>query len=196
MKRLNNYIYEWKANTNTMSSIEKHDIQYFVYNIKIKNLIKIFNSNWTQFKFYKDKVYINGEHVKLNDYGRTTDLYNPGTYMVEIKDIDEIINCDYMFYECDQLVSVPLFDTSKVKYMKGMFFNCIKLEKVPLFDTSNVITMYGMFHECEKLKNVPKFNIDNVNDLNFIFYKCPNLNRITINNWSSVYDFETHKQKI
>ena len=46
MKTLNTYITEWKASSNTVSSIEKHDIQYFVYNIKIKNLIKIFNSDW------------------------------------------------------------------------------------------------------------------------------------------------------
>ena len=74
MKSLNNYIIEWKANTNTVSSIEKHDIsenKYFVYIITDNKRIKIFDDDWTQFKDYKDKVYINDEHVEIDDSGFT-----------------------------------------------------------------------------------------------------------------------------
>lgn len=194
MKSLNNYINEWKANNDTMSSIKT---QYFVYvNELCYASIKIFDENWSQFKDYKDKVYVNGKHIEIDDDGWTKDFFTQGDIKVEIKDIDNIKNCQYMFYECTRLVEVPLFDTSKVENMYGMFNGCKNLRKVPLFDTRNVTTMYSMFQACENLETVPKFNIDNVDDLNFIFYQCPDLNRITIKNWSSVYDFETNKQKI
>ena len=74
MKTLNNYINEWKANTNTVSSIEKHDIsenKYFVYKPNERGQIKIFDEDWLQFKKYKDKVYINDEHVELDNLGYT-----------------------------------------------------------------------------------------------------------------------------
>lgn len=206
MKSLNNYINEiltcshsehiseWRANTNTISSIKT---QYFIYINELHYAnIKIFEQDWTQFQDYKDRVYINGKHIEIDDDGWTKDYFNQGELKIEIKGIDEITNCNYMFYECTRLVEVPLFDTSKVKEMYKMFCGCENLRKVPLFDTRNVTTMNSMFQNCNNLETVPKFNIDNVDDLNFIFYQCPDLNRITIKNWSSVYDFEINKQKI
>ena len=194
MKSLNNYISEWKASSNNMSSIKT---QYFVYINELNYVnIKIFDRDWKQFNDYKDSVYVNGKHIEIDDDGWTKDYFNQGDLKIEIKGIDEIVNCNYMFYECTCLVEVPLFDTSKVKEMYKMFLGCKHLKNVPCLNTKNVTTMYSMFQDCENLEEVPKFNIDNIEDLNFIFYGCPDLNRITIKNWSSVYDFETNKQKI
>ena len=191
MKTLNTYITEWKAKTSTMSSI---NTQCFIYKLKpYYHKIKIFNIRWAQFEEYKDKVYINGKHVKIDNNGLTLNDYEPGTYKVYIEDIDNVTNCHCMFYDCIHLISVPLFDTSKVENMSAMFCNCCELTNVPLFDTSNCEGMYQMFYRCKKLKNVPLFDTSKVVDAYQMFYDCDSLNEQTKQEWSSVYDFETNK---
>ena len=208
MKTLNKYINEtlvrlqsdrineWKANTNFVSSIDEHDMLYFVYKTNIKHNIRIFGEYWlNKYNTYKDKVYINGEHIKLDKYGYTEISFSPGKYNVYIKDINDITNCKNMFWNCTDLIKVPLFDTSKVENMYLMFYNCQNLEDVPLFDTSKVRSMHRMFCACQNLKVVPKFNTKKVEDMNDMFYKCEMLNEQTKQIWSQVYNFDTHKKK-
>ena len=168
MKTLNNYINEWRANTSTISSIEKKKIaiQYFVYLITDDERIKIFDKDWNQFNDYKDSVYINGKHIEIDDDGFTINTYNPGTYNVYIENINNITNCGFMFSDCKRLIKVPMFNTKKVKDMIGMFAGCKNLEEVPELNTSNVNNMYEMFINCN------------------------NLSEETKQKWSKVYNFE------
>ena len=169
MKTLNTYITEWKANSSTVFDI-KHNNK-FIYKVKNNSEIKIFGDSWPQIKNYKYKVYIDGKHIELDDYGWTIKKYESGTYIVDIKDIDNVTNCQCMFYFCDQLISVPLFDTSKVDDMWQMFFRCKNLKNVPLLNTNKVESMTEMFAECD------------------------NLNEKTKNIWSKLYDFEYNEMK-
>ena len=192
MKTLNNYINEWKANTSTVSSI---NTKYFIYNLDKKGTIKIFDGDWFQLKDYKDKVYINGEHIILSDDGWTRDEYKPGIYYVNIKDIDDVKDCVYMFSFCKQLVYVPYFNTSKVEDMKFMFNGCDQLISVPLFDTTKVKDMEYMFKSCNMLEDVPLFDTNKVKDMENMFKNCINLNAKTKNEWEKIYDFETNDKK-
>jgi surface protein len=58
-----------------------------------------------------------------------------------------------MFYDCESLIIVNLFDTSNVTDMAAMFSSCFSLASVPLFNTSNVTNMDGMLFNCFKVKN-------------------------------------------
>lgn len=220
MKTLNNYIAEWRANIGTMSSIKKTNLPYFIFEQSKKDIIKIFDINWAQLTDYKDKVYIDGKNIEINDDGRTINKFEPGKYIVEIKDIDKVVYCQYMFSGCDKLISVPLFDTSNVKNMCGMFSGCTGIENIPLFDTKNVENMSYMFWGCEKLKSIPKFNTARVTDARYMFWackslievplfnnrnyhylqienmflECDNLNDKTKRDWSKIYDFYSHKK--
>ena len=165
-------------NINNMKTLQQHieeklvinknsgRTDYFVYKINERKPIQIFDCSWPQFNEYKDKVYINGEHVELDKYGYTCKEYNKGEYEIKIKDIDNITNCFSMFWGCDDLISVPLFDTSKVKNMHQMFYQCHNITYVPLFDTRKVEYMVQMFCECKKL------------------------NKQTKQKWSKFYDFK------
>ena len=133
-----------------------------------------------------NKVYINGENIKIGSTGWTTLAYKPGTYYVEIKDLDQIITCYKMFFNCRCLVSVPLFNTSNVKDMACMFEECEYLEYVPVFDTKNVTDMSFMFYSCKKLKNVGLFNTQNVTDMSKMFYNCYKLEYVPVFNISSL----------
>ena len=149
----------------------KYINNYFLYKIDKEEKIKIFHYNWTEWSKYIHNVYINGEHINLDGLGRTEKIYKPGTYEVKIKDIDDITNCGGMFSYCNQLINVPLFDTSKVINMRWMFSDCFKLEEVPLFDTSKVKDMEGMFG------------------------KCYNLSDETKELWTTIYDFENDDKR-
>ena len=145
---------------------------YFIYKIYDVSPIRIFNgSDWSLFNKYRNKVYINGEHVELDNGGYTKMVYKPGEYKVEIKDINGITYCGDMFKMCISLKNVPLFDTSKVLNMNKMFYGCKNLEEVQDFDTS-------------KVKN-----------MNLMFYNCYNLNEETKQWWSQIYDFNTDEMK-
>jgi len=112
------------------------------------------------------------------------DVYKSGTsfrsMLVDASNVIEVLgantngitNMDYMFYYCDRLASVSLFDTSSVTSMERMFLNCRSLISVPLFDTSNVTTTYYMFGACSSLTSVPLFNTSKVTEMSYMFNEC------------------------
>ena len=191
---------------------------YFVYKTDETKSIKIFSNRWPQFNEYRDKVYINGKNVKLDNEGSTHEEYRPGEYEINITDIDNITDCNAMFYACYNLTEVPLFDTRNVKNMGSMFQACHNLTEVPLFDTRNVIYMDWMFSACNKLTTVPLFDTRNVKDMNAMFANCKNLTKVplfntrnvniminmfancnnlnkqTIQEWSKIYDFNSQNK--
>ena len=194
MKTLNKYITEWKLNDQSAKTIDNKSY-YFVYKIREKQHIRIFDCDWPQFNDYKDKVYMNRINVSLNTAGYTLNIYKAGTYKFEIEDIDEIKSCEYMFWGCDNLIEVPLFDTSNVYDMYSMFYNCKNLEYIPLFDTRKVETMTEMFRGCIKLTKVPLFNTSNVKGMQWMFAGCKNLSDQSKKDWSQIYDFEWQNKK-
>ena len=168
---LNEVLLNWNSDKNIQdnsiiksSDIKKQINQCFIYKIRKTKELKIFDLDWPELDKYKDKIYINGKHIELDDShkGYTLDEFKPGEYRVYIEDIDQITNCKNMFYECTDLISVPLFDTSRVKDMSGMFNFCSNLKSVPKFDVSNVINMSCMFSGCKKLKSIPLFDIEDI----------------------------------
>lgn len=57
-------------------------------------------------------------------------------------------NMNAMFFYCNSLGTVQLFDTSKVTDMRAMFNNCISLTSIPLFNTSKALDVRRMFNNC------------------------------------------------
>ena len=203
MKTLTNYISEKLIINQQVDEklvINKNynvDDSYFIYKIKERKQIKVFNDDWGNLNSYRDKIYINGEHIKLHKkWGCTENNFDPGEYYVEIKDIDKINNCFSMFKYCDDLFNVPLFNTSNVESMYTMFYGCDNIEKVPKFDTSKVKNMKYMFYHCKNLKNVPLFDTNKVEDMEDMFRGTNNLSSETEKQWSQIYDFSLHNKKI
>lgn len=64
-----------------------------------------------------------------------------------------VTNMYWMFYGCNALTAVPLFDTSNVTNMNRMFGGCRELTAVPLFDTSKVTDMSYMLLSCYKVES-------------------------------------------
>lgn len=86
-------------------------------------------------------------------------------------DISNVTDMSSMFYNCENLITIPLLDTSSVNFMNYMFYNCKNLTSIPELDTSNVTNMYSMFGNCSSLISVPELNTT----------KCTNFDNIFIN---------------
>ena len=91
-----------------------------------------------------------------------------------------------MFYHCQNLQTVPLFDTSSVTTMENIFSYCQNLQTVPLFDTSSVTSTSYMFNYCEALQTVPLFDTRNVNDMRYMFFNCQKILKIPLLETSNV----------
>ena len=99
---------------------------------------------------------------------------------VPLFDTQNVIVMDSMFQRCHKLTTVPQFDTSNVEYMSSMFIFCTSLTTIPQFDTSNVIYMQYMFSGCTNLTTVPLFNTQNVFNMQSMFSGCTNLTGLPI----------------
>ena len=62
------------------SDVEKRMKYQLVYKVDEFKKIKIFNISQPSliYKKYKDKIYINGEHIELDQNGYTVNEYKPG----------------------------------------------------------------------------------------------------------------------
>ena len=200
---LNEVLLNWNSEDKIQDNniIKSSDIkdkidQYFIHIIfpyDEKKSLRIFNNEWPLFRFYRDKVYINNKQVPLNDEGWVQDPdtghvieFKPGEHRIYIKDIDQVINCNKMFYHCMKLWKVPLFDTSKVKDMSHMF-ECTRIETVPEFNTVNVQNMNYMFYVCPHLRSVPKFNLKNLIWNHNMFSAISGLDNETKKNWGFTF---------
>ena len=102
----------------------------------------------------------------------------------------DLTSCDSMFFNCDKITTVPLFDTSNVTIMNFMFSGCSSLTTVPLFYTSNVTNMYAMFQYCSSLTSVPLFDTSKVTDMSWMFYGCYKLTSVPLFNTSNVTNMQ------
>lgn len=95
-------------------------------------------------------------------------------------------NLDRAFYQCVELTSIPLLDTSNVTTMNYTFYGCMALTTIPLLNTSNVTTMNYTFKNCTSLTQIPLINTSNVTEMEQMFYDTRRLNTIPLLNTSNV----------
>lgn len=107
---------------------------------------------------------------------------------VPLFDTSKVTDMKSMFDTCISLISVPLFDTSSVTDMSLMFWHCTSLTTVPLLDTSNVTSMYGMFEEDKSLTSVPLLDTSNVTDMHAMFWGCTKLTSVPLFDTSNATD--------
>ena len=135
--------------------------------VKKENLNIIGKDNEKEIK-NNCEIYLNEEKINFNfKYNFEKGNVNK----IKIKCINPIINMNYMFYNCLNLISLNLsnFNTNDVINMNNMFFNCIALKDLNLSDLNNnkVKDMNSMFFNCSSLNNLnlSNFNTNNVEDM-------------------------------
>lgn len=208
MNLLNKIIIEWNnSDFNDSGIIKTPDIKnkfndHFIYrllphskrlalsrkclqDIRIKshiNKLQILSIHACQMWGFKGTtITINGQIDKIDGDGYTINEYEPGEYEVYIDEFNkQIFTCKHLFYNCIDLISVPLFDTSRVINMNCMFYNCFNLENVPPFDTKNVQDTVDMFGYCENIVSVPEFDMKNLVRGDEMFWSCTKLQTVPL----------------
>ena len=97
------------------------------------------------------------------------------TEVPEWADFKDVTDMESMFYNCSNLQTIPLINTSNVSDMDNMFYYCSNLQTIPLIDTSNVITMKGMFSQCGNLQTIPSLDTSKVTNMYNMFGNCNSL---------------------
>ena len=112
--------------------------------------IHIFNT-FSKLNSSNIDIYINDVKCKM-EFGNTSNL-EKGKYKIKALINDVIKDCDCLFKECSNIISIDLssFDTKKVTNMREMFYKCENVKSINLshFNTCNVTDMSEMF---EKIK--------------------------------------------
>ena len=106
--------------------------------------------------------------------------------LIQPNDTEIVANMNEMFYNCNNLTTIPLLNTSTVTTMRNMFQGCNKLTTIPLLDTSNVLNMDSMFQSCQYLTSIPLLSTFNVFSMSYMFSDCQVLSTIPLLNTSNV----------
>ena len=116
-----------------------------------------------------------------------------GKYIVKYSFENYLININYIFSRCENLVKVDLsnFNTSNVNDMSFMFNECNKLKEIKGINnliTNNVINISSMFKGCNSLEDLDlsTFNTSNVINMSVMFGACNNLKYLNISNFNTL----------
>ena len=95
-----------------------------------------------------------------------------------------VIDMSSMFYDCQSLTNIPIFDTSFVEDMSNTFGGCRSITEIPDFDTSSVLYMDSMFYNCNSLTSIPNLSTKTVKGFANTFSGCNNLTDTSnLQNW-------------
>ena len=179
--------------------IKKDDVGKNIYFLEDE-----FNEEPDYEKQLSDKVPTIGHFKELNDSNaeifineksnKFSKYFIPekeGIYQIKLNIKKIMENCEYMFYNCKNLITVNLsnLNTSNVKSMEKMFQNCSNLKEVDLsnLNNENLISMSYMFSGCTNLEkiNFSNFTTNKVRTMDHTFQFCKNLKYIDF------YSFKT-----
>lgn len=130
---------------------------------------------------------------KMDDCLVMSSMFNNNKNTYNFPDIanwntNKVLITDRMFYQCESLRNVPLFDTSNVINMDYMFYYCRYLDNLPEFDIGNVLTAKYMFSNCMySLDSIPStLNTGNIRYADYMFYYCQQLTEIPELDWGNL----------
>ena len=93
---------------------------------------------------------------------------NNDLIIMPLVDTSNATSMFYMFANCKILQCIPLLNTENVNNMRQMFEGC-NIKEIPLFDTQKVTDMFSMFFSCLYLDTIPQFDVRNVTTMERMF---------------------------
>ena len=139
------------------------------------------------------------EYINSLDFSRTSSTHSmfkdcQNVMSIPFFNTNNITDMSDMFNGCYRITTIPLLDTSNVTKMNYMFYACGELTSIPQLDTSSVTTMNSMFYQCSKLPTIPQLDTSNVIDMSYMFCYCkllptiPQLDTSNVTNMSYMFN--------
>lgn len=108
--------------------------------------------------------------------------------LISYSDTENVIDMSYMFgnstniYACQNLLTPPLLNTSKVKTASYMFSYCENIASIPNYDFKNINTANYMFGFCKNIEEIT-ISMTSLTSCESMFTDCDKLKNIngTIN---------------
>jgi surface protein len=126
--------------------------------------------------------------LRLREFPTMRLGYSTFTTIPENINLNGLTNMDRMFTYCQQLTTIPEFDSSSVQNMNNCFSYCSQLTAIPLIDTSSVTNLYALFTGCSKLNYCPPLETSKCQKFGYMFSYCTSLTAIPQLNTSSATD--------
>ena len=204
-KNLPLYIKEINLDDNNLLDKDLEDIKKLF--IKDKDFIIYKTKEGAQnFRLFGEKFVDNNKEncrIKINDkesdlkksYDFTEfDIKSGEIIKVNLIVINKIVDFSYMFYNCEELMSLDnnSLKTDNAKNMSFMFYKCISLinlDGLSEWKTDNVTNMNSMFEGCSLLENLEgifKWKTNNINSITSMFDGCSSLNNLNgLSKWET-----------
>lgn len=164
------------ANELTRIKGAKNDLKASI-NAKTDSEHQITNETIDEYADFVDSITSGGGGIDWSAIGYSgtpqsiIDGYN---YALQIKNNWDATQTSLrnMFHNDNQLVYLPLIDTSNITDTRNAFDNAILLQKIPLINTSNATNMGNMFKNATSLAEIPILNISKATNLGSMFSGC------------------------
>lgn len=104
--------------------------------------------------------------------------YSSFTEVPDYFDFSQTTQFDFLFYNCNKLISIPQLDTSNSTSFSSMFNTCSRLTTIPQLDTSNGTIFGQMFNQCNSLTTIPQLDTSKGTNFEYMFFSCTNLTTI------------------
>ena len=130
-------------------------------------------------------------YLKNQKIGISHRFKEEGIYSIKIECKNPLININFMFSNCNSLISINFchFKSISLNNTSFLFNQCNYLENIDFsnFNTSNIINMSHMFGECESIKilNLNDFNTKNVTNMSEMFFCCYKLEHLNIKSFNT-----------
>jgi len=132
-------------------------------------------------------------HIKIT-IDQENYYFSKGNHIIQLEFDISLFNCNNMFSDCRHIIDIDFtsFDTFFITSAKNMFYNCEKLKEINLFNFEKISDFSGLFYGCKNLKNVifPEKKYKNIFNIGYMFYNCKTIEYIDLSS------FDTNNTKL
>lgn len=178
---------KWNQELDKSYKLQPYEIQT-TFNNTVRFIPK--NASQTSFAYYNRLIALPYVDITTSNWNGTFRSCN-NLITIPLLNSSNVTGMSSLFDSCYNLRSIPLLDTKNVTTMANMFNSCYALESVPLLDTKNVTSMSSMFRTCMTLRSIPQFNTQNVTSMANMCNSCFALVDVPLLDTSKVVNFQS-----
>jgi hypothetical protein len=179
----------------TVTPYPEGDLTVMDLTVRHDSLGCIVSTPWLDIKVSMPQASTGASMIFTGEYKGQGCGYFNSVERIHIVNCGEMTDVSGLFAYLPSLLSVPLFDTSKVEVFEGMFTGAYAIKVIPPLDTSSATNMTRMFGACFSLVTIPYMDTSSVEDMSEMFSGCyslaflPALNVASVGNFNYIFGY-------